>query len=208
MSVSIGDPAPDFSLDDIDGIPTTLTEHRGRKVMLSFYRSADCPFCNYAIDVLQGNHKKLAWAANLDVIIIFQSTTEAIDNFIFKSRRTTKNRYPFTVLADPDQMAFKKYRVTEQSQGTFRDLLREYKETREYNKYIKKYSLQNEIDKQTYQYLLPTDFLIDENGIIVDCFRSNALTKHIPMRRIKHFLCHGEKKETKLSLISKLKNVC
>ena len=37
--VKIGDPAPDFTLEDADGKPVTLSDYRGKKsVVLVFYR--------------------------------------------------------------------------------------------------------------------------------------------------------------------------
>jgi peroxiredoxin Q/BCP len=41
----IGDTAPDFTLPDQSGNPVTLSELRGRKVVLYFYPKADTPGC-------------------------------------------------------------------------------------------------------------------------------------------------------------------
>ena len=41
----IGDPAPDFTLPDQSGNPVTLSDLRGRKVVLYFYPKADTPGC-------------------------------------------------------------------------------------------------------------------------------------------------------------------
>jgi peroxiredoxin Q/BCP len=38
-------PAPEFTLDNQDGEPVTLTEHRGKNVVLYFYPKADTPGC-------------------------------------------------------------------------------------------------------------------------------------------------------------------
>jgi len=40
-----GDPAPDFTLPDQHGNPVTLSELRGRTVVLYFYPKADTPGC-------------------------------------------------------------------------------------------------------------------------------------------------------------------
>ena len=42
---AIGDTAPDFTLPDQSGNPVTLSELRGRKVVLYFYPKADTPGC-------------------------------------------------------------------------------------------------------------------------------------------------------------------
>lgn len=40
-----GDTAPDFTLPDADGTPVTLSDHRGRRVILYFYPAAMTPGC-------------------------------------------------------------------------------------------------------------------------------------------------------------------
>ena len=40
-----GDPAPDFTLPDADGKPVSLTDFRGRRVIVYFYPAASTPGC-------------------------------------------------------------------------------------------------------------------------------------------------------------------
>ena len=37
MTISTGEPAPDFTLPDQDGTPTKLSDLRGKRVVLYFY---------------------------------------------------------------------------------------------------------------------------------------------------------------------------
>lgn len=41
---AVGEPAPDFLLHDLDGVPHRLSEQRGMIMVLNFW-SADCPHC-------------------------------------------------------------------------------------------------------------------------------------------------------------------
>ena len=43
--IAQGEVAPDFTLPDQDGNPVTLSELRGRPVVLYFYPKADTPGC-------------------------------------------------------------------------------------------------------------------------------------------------------------------
>eukprot|EP00565_Helicotheca_tamesis_P003863 CAMPEP_0185726564 /NCGR_PEP_ID=MMETSP1171-20130828/2509_1 /TAXON_ID=374046 /ORGANISM="Helicotheca tamensis, Strain CCMP826" /LENGTH=214 /DNA_ID=CAMNT_0028394947 /DNA_START=253 /DNA_END=894 /DNA_ORIENTATION=+ len=196
MTVAIGDCAPDFSLADVDGFSHALAQHRGKKVMLSFYRFAACPLCNYAIDELKGRYKKLAWAANLDVIAVFQSPTESIEQFILKSRDMTKTEFPFTLLSDPEQKTYAQYKVGRSRIGRVRGVANACR-SKECRFYARKHSREhgNKIEGPVDR--LPSDFLIDEDGVIVDCFRARAINEHIPLDRINSFLL-GEKSKRSL----------
>ena len=43
--LSPGDPAPDFTLPDADGKPVSLSDYRGRRVIVYFYPAASTPGC-------------------------------------------------------------------------------------------------------------------------------------------------------------------
>ena len=43
--IDAGGPAPDFTLDDQDGNPVTLSDLRGRWALVYFYPKADTPGC-------------------------------------------------------------------------------------------------------------------------------------------------------------------
>jgi thioredoxin-dependent peroxiredoxin len=45
MTASVGDPAPDFTLEDQHGDPVSLSGLRGKTVVLYFYPKADTPGC-------------------------------------------------------------------------------------------------------------------------------------------------------------------
>jgi peroxiredoxin Q/BCP len=45
MTLTPGDPAPDFTLPDQEGNPVTLSDFKGQHVVLYFYPKADTPGC-------------------------------------------------------------------------------------------------------------------------------------------------------------------
>ena len=45
MPITIGDPAPDFSLPDENGQMHSLSQYRGRKVVVYFYPKDNTPGC-------------------------------------------------------------------------------------------------------------------------------------------------------------------
>ena len=45
VRLSPGDPAPEFTLSDADGKPVSLSDHRGRRVIVYCYPAALTPGC-------------------------------------------------------------------------------------------------------------------------------------------------------------------
>ena len=60
QKVGIGNVVPDFACHDEEGKEHRLSDHRGTKVMLCFYRHSHCPAVANSIGKLAGNYKKLA----------------------------------------------------------------------------------------------------------------------------------------------------
>jgi len=51
--ISVGEPAPDFTLRDQDGEGVSLSDYRGRKVMLVFYPADFSPVCGDQLSIYQ-----------------------------------------------------------------------------------------------------------------------------------------------------------
>ena len=62
-----GDPAPDFTLPDADGKPVSLTDFRGRRVIVYFYPAASTPGCTKEACDFRDNLAELN-DAGLDVL--------------------------------------------------------------------------------------------------------------------------------------------
>jgi peroxiredoxin len=51
--IAVGEPAPDFTLRDQDGEDVSLSDYRGRKVMLVFYPADFSPVCGDQLSIYQ-----------------------------------------------------------------------------------------------------------------------------------------------------------
>lgn len=90
-----GDPAPDFTLTDQHGASVTLSERRGRPVVLYFYPRAGTPGCTkQACGVRDG--KAALSAAGADVYGI---STDPADKLV---RFDSEHGLGFPLLSDPD----------------------------------------------------------------------------------------------------------
>ncbi|SBT18739.1 Putative peroxiredoxin bcp [Marinomonas gallaica] len=96
MSLTLGQPAPDFTSKDQDGNPVKLSDYRGKKVVLYFYPKDSTPGCTAQACNLRDNHKELTDAGYV-VLGISPDTEKRHQNFI------AKNELPFTLISDEDK---------------------------------------------------------------------------------------------------------
>ncbi|GHI95366.1 thioredoxin-dependent thiol peroxidase [Streptomyces olivaceus] len=97
-----GDPAPAFTLPDADGNEVSLSDHKGRKVIVYFYPAALTPGCTKQACDFTDNLDLLA-GAGYDVIGISPDQPEKLAKF-----RETES-LKVTLLADPDKKALDAY---------------------------------------------------------------------------------------------------
>ncbi len=70
----VGEPAPDFTLNDLDGRPHRLSDYRGRIVLLAFW-SAECTWVERADALLQSMLS--AWGADVVYLPVASNANES-----------------------------------------------------------------------------------------------------------------------------------
>ena len=90
-----GDPAPGFTLRDQEGNPVSLSDHRGRKVLVYFCPKADTPGCTTQSCAVRDAREGLA-GLGVDVLGISPDEPEAQAAF------DAKFSLGFPLLSDPD----------------------------------------------------------------------------------------------------------
>ena len=104
MALSVGDPAPDFTTTDQHGNPLTLSDYRGRKVVLYFYPKDDTPGCTAQAWSLRDNYAELK-QAGYEVLGVSVDPDTSHQKFI------TKYDLPFSLVADTDKSVVEAYNV-------------------------------------------------------------------------------------------------
>ena len=94
--------APNFELPDAIGKTHTLSEFKGKKIILYFYPRDDTPGCTKEACDFRDNYSKLK-NKNSVVIGISLDTNESHTKFI------KKYDLPFILLSDPEKKTIKKY---------------------------------------------------------------------------------------------------
>ena len=96
MALSIGDKAPEFSVNDQNGNPVSLNSLLGKKVVLYFYPKDQTPGCTAQSCNLRDNYERLL-AAGYEVLGISSDSEKSHQKFI------EKQNLPFTLLADTEK---------------------------------------------------------------------------------------------------------
>ncbi|MEO7073305.1 MAG: redoxin domain-containing protein [Rhodanobacter sp.] len=168
--------APALNLLDIHGRPIVLGAS-GRRTLLSFFRDAACPFCNFRIYELTSHHAALS-ALGLDIIAVFSASQDEVLRFAGHRPR------PFVLAADPTSAAHEAY-------GIERSFWRKLKAiVTRMPTLLKGLRLVGLSGLKTGN-LLPADFLIDEHGRIVETWYGSDAGDRIPIERIELFLARG-----------------
>lgn len=93
MALDAGQPAPDFTLPDENGAPHTLSDYRGKPVVLFFYPEDDTPGCTIEVCNFRDDY---AQYQAYDVQLLGVSPDGIDSHQAFK----TKFNLPFPLLAD------------------------------------------------------------------------------------------------------------
>ena len=102
--LDIGMKAPDFTLSDQDGHAVSLSDFRGRKVVLYFYPKDNTPGCTRQACAFAASYEKFT-QKNVTVIGISKDSVASHLKF------AEKYSLPFILLSDPDRLAIEAYGV-------------------------------------------------------------------------------------------------
>ena len=97
-----GDTAPDFTLPDADGKDVSLSDFRGRRVVVYFYPAAMTPGCTTQACDFRDSLSSLA-ASGVDVVGISPDKPEKLTKFRERDSLT------FPLLSDPSRSALEAY---------------------------------------------------------------------------------------------------
>jgi len=99
-----GDKAPDFTARDQNGKTVSLSDFKGKKVILYFYPKDDTPGCTAEACSFRDNYQSML-GKGFEVIGISTDDEKSHKKF------ETKYSLPFTLIADPDKSIVEAYGV-------------------------------------------------------------------------------------------------
>jgi peroxiredoxin Q/BCP len=100
--IKVGDPAPDFKAKDQNGKEISLSQFKGKKIVLYFYPKDDTPGCTAEACNLRDNYASLTGKG---FVIIGVSADSAASHAKFQA----KYELPFYLIADEEKKVIKVY---------------------------------------------------------------------------------------------------
>ncbi|MFC0113711.1 thioredoxin-dependent thiol peroxidase [Kibdelosporangium aridum] len=114
--LAVGDPAPDFTLPDSTGKPVSLSDYRGRSVVVYFYPAAGTPGCTKQACDFRDNLAELN-DAGFDVIGISPDSPAKLAKFVEAEGLT------FPLLSDEDRSVMTKWAAFGEKQNYGRTVM-------------------------------------------------------------------------------------
>lgn len=165
--------APRLTLADVHDQPITLGGARGKRTLLCFFRDPTCPFCNFRIYQLTARHAQLA-SHGLEIIALFSATQDDVKRFV------SRNPRPFPVIADPTSQAYDAYHIEHSSWAKLKAIVTRIPTLLRGLRMVGLAGL-NTND------VVPADFLVDEDGKIIEAYYGLDAGDHIPFDRVELF---------------------
>ena len=176
MKIKKGDKIPEIELPEIGGNVFKLSETKGKKVLLTFYRVAGCSFCN--LRLIEFQKKSNEFGKNFIHVGIFHSPIENLRRVMNKHKDLK-----FKILADEDFKYFKKYEVERSLSKLIMTLV--FKSYRAFPAIIKGFvpiPIKGHLD------IAVSDILINEKGVVEEVYYAKKHSAdHFDFEKIKQF---------------------
>ena len=100
----VGAPAPDFTLPTVNGLSVTLSDYRGKPVMLNFWTTG-CEPCRRHIPYLLEASEEMAKEGGLEFFTVSQEEEATLRKFM------QQEGYVFVVALDSDSAVWESYHI-------------------------------------------------------------------------------------------------
>jgi len=169
--------APQFSTIDVYGNTIKLSDFKGKKVLLNFYRSVGCPVCNLYFHEVQQYADTLK-QKNVIVISIYESPATQMKKYL------EGEKFYSLMIPDSTEQLYHLYKVQRSWWKMFKANF-----TGLYGKIKKGYKLYKErLKYDAHLNRIGADFLIDENGKLVFAYYGKYFGDHIHLDKLKAYL--------------------
>ncbi len=169
-----GEQAPDFKMKTTAGLSFVLSEMRGRKVWLSFYRYARCPLCSVIFNAIVTKAKFLK-KHKIELVAVFESSLKNFPSHIGECSPLT-----CAIIPDPEKTLYKLYGIEKSVFALFHP-----KAITLFFKSMSQGYFQGFPDASLNR--LPAHFLIDESGKVHKAYYGEHAADHITWETVEEF---------------------
>lgn len=174
MKQKTGNKIIPVELPALDGLLFNSESLSGKRIMISFFRFATCPFCNMRMHQLVSRFNE--FGSNFTIIAIFDSSLKNLQ------KSTKKHNSPFPVLADEKNVYYKKYGIEHSVLGMTKGMIFRFPTL--IKGLLKGYIPIPITGSMT---TMPADFLVNEKGIIQTAYYGKDEGDHLSVDRVKEF---------------------
>jgi peroxiredoxin len=175
MKLKQGQKAPNFEIVDIHGTKINLYQVTNQKVILTFFRYAECALCNLRISEIMNESERLK-ELDIKLIAVFQSSKESLIESIYN-----KHTFDFTIISDTKLELYDLFGV----KASWIKLIRTttWKGIKSMIKASKKgYKLGGKVEGKFHQ--IPADFVINREKNIEITHYGNNIIDHLPIEKL------------------------
>lgn len=173
MHLKVGQKVPEFIFTSMDGKTYTHASMLGKKYMISFYRYASCPFCNLRISFLIETHKNLKLKNQF--LAVFQSDPSDMEKHVMKQEAE------FPIISDSRMIYYKKFGVEKSIIGYLKSIFHLKDLLMAFKRNFKLHQSQGPITT------IPADFIISEEGVVLDLYYGKAISDHMPLEIVEKY---------------------
>ncbi len=155
---------------DLNGSPVTLEQFRGKYLLLSIYRSPDCPLCGLRLYQLGLAYPDLQ-AIGVEVVVAFEADAETVRKY------AAIQRYPFALVPDPQRELFRLYAVRSSWWG-IRGALRLHHYWQAWRLRVGGRKSSGNLSQ------LPADLLIGPDQMVLRAYYGRDFGDHLPLQEI------------------------
>lgn len=175
MKLKNGQLAPSFDVLDIHGKEISLHKLTNRKVILTFFRYAECALCNLRVSELQNESKRLE-QLDIKLIAVFQSSKDSLIKSIYN-----RHTFDFIIISDPKLELYNLYGVKPSWLKLIKTSTLEGLKTM-IKAYSKGYEIGGKVEGKFHQ--IPADFIINAENKIEIAHYGNNIIDHISIEKI------------------------
>lgn len=180
VSVELNVSAPIFNLIDIYDRMVDLSNYKGKKVFIGFFRHAGCPFCNLRVHTLSKRREEFK-EKNLEMIFFFESKKNVMFQSLFHQEIS-----PIPIIADPEKTWYANYGIENSFIKSTVSHLTSFIQTSLKAK-LNNLPLHLMAGNESYS-TMPAEFLLDENLIIRKIHYANSLNDRMSFSEIENFV--------------------